>query len=270
MKRIAFLKWIFPLSIFWGLSFPLTKLVTHSVSPIIVGLVRVIVASVFFYLLSRGFSFGVKQVINALLNSAIFLIFLNLGVALSPNPGLVAIMVYTQPIFVLIIEWLTGSKVKIKGTIGVVLGVVGVISSVTLSFNLGIIMGLLAGISWAGGTVYYSRNLVKEDIVKLNAFMSAISIPFLALITPIDYYFNINPLSIALLIIIAILAQILGFYFWFNGVRELGSIYASVGSLLVPVMAYILSYIILGVVPTFSQIIGSIITLVGVYLALTS
>ncbi|MEM3270193.1 MAG: EamA family transporter, partial [Saccharolobus sp.] len=129
MQRIAFLKWIFPLSIFWGLSFPLTKLVTYSVSPIIVGLVRVIVASVFFYLLSRGFSFGVKQVINALLNSAIFLIFLNLGVALSPNPGLVAIMVYTQPIFVLIIEWLTGSKVKIKGTIGVVLGVVGVISS---------------------------------------------------------------------------------------------------------------------------------------------
>lgn len=272
MQRLvsSFIKWILPLSIFWGLSFPLTKIVSYSVSPMIISLVRVSVAGLFFYVLGRGFSIGFKQFINAVLNFILFLIFLNLGVFLSSNPGLVAVMIYTQPIFVLVIEWIMGSKVKIKGVIGVILGVIGVISSATLSFNLGLILGLLAGISWAGGTVYYSRYLAKEDLIKLNAFMALVSIPFLGLLTPLDYYFDFSIIVLGLLILLAILAQILGFFFWFNGIRELGSIYASSGSLLVPVMAYLLSFIILGVIPTISQIVGSIITLVGVYLTLTS
>ncbi|TRM97607.1 transporter, partial [Sulfolobus sp. E1] len=81
---------------------------------------------------------------------------------------------------------------------------------------------------------------------------------------------NYNLFSLILLVILALLAQVMGFYFWFNGVKELGSIYASSGALLVPVMAYVLSFLILKVIPTPVQIIGSIITLIGVYLTISS
>ncbi|TRM74426.1 transporter, partial [Sulfolobus sp. B5] len=237
MQRVivSFLRWILPLSVVWGLSFPLTKIITFSISPMIVSVARVAVGSIFFYLLGRGISIGIKQFINALLNFIIFLSFLNLGINFSPNPGLVAIMVYTQPVFVLLIEYFLGNRISTKGIIGVILGVIGVISSATLSFNLGLLFGIIASLSWAGGTIYYSRKLTNENLIKLNAFMTLISIPFLSALTPIDYYFNYNLFSLILLVILALLAQVMGFYFWFNGVKELGSIYASSGALLVPV-----------------------------------
>ena len=46
--------------------------------------------SVSFYLLGRGLSIGLNEFINGLLNFAIFLTLLS-------HPGLVAIMIYTQP-----------------------------------------------------------------------------------------------------------------------------------------------------------------------------
>ncbi|WP_338598616.1 DMT family transporter [Sulfolobus tengchongensis] len=272
MQRVilSFVKWIFPLSIFWGFAFPLTKIITYSVSPMVISVVRIGVASIFFLILGKGLSIGVRQFVNGLLNFAFFLILLNVGITLSPNPGLVAVMIYTQPIFVLIIERILGSNINIKGTIGIVLGVIGVISSATLSFDIGLIFGLSAGILWAGGTVYYSRYLARENVAKLNAFMTLTSLPFVSAFIPFDYYFRFSLITLALLLLLAITAQILGFYFWFNGVREIGSIYASSGALLVPVMAYLFSFAVLGVVPTLPQIIGSIITLIGVYLTITS
>jgi EamA-like transporter family. len=267
---ISFLRWIVPLSLFWGFAFPLTKIIAYSASPMIISAFRVGIAAIFFLTLGKGLSVGKKQFVNGLLNFAFFLILINLGIGLSTNPGLVAVMIYTQPIFVLIIERLLGYKITPKGIIGVVLGVIGVISSATLSFDIGLVFGLLAGILWAVGTIYYSRNLANENIAKLNAFMALTSVPIVLAFTPIDYYFKFSLVTLSLILLLAIIAQILGFYFWFNGVRELGTVYASTGSLLVPVMAYVTSFAVLGVIPTLFQIIGSVITLFGVYLTITS
>ncbi|QXJ35487.1 EamA family transporter [Saccharolobus shibatae] len=148
-----FIKWMIPVAIVWGLSYPLTKLITVYSSPMIVSVVRVAIGSVFFILLGKGLSLGVKQFINGLFNFVGLLTFLNLGVYFSSNPGLVAVMIYTQPLFILIIEMIMGTKVKMRGIIGIILGVIGVTASAFLSFNLGLLFGLLGGVIWAIGTV---------------------------------------------------------------------------------------------------------------------
>ncbi|QGA68598.1 DMT family transporter [Sulfolobus sp. E11-6] len=265
-----FIKWMIPVAIVWGLSYPLTKLITYYSSPMIVSVVRVAIASVFFIILGRGLSVGVKQFINGLFNFVGLLTFLNLGVYFSSNPGLVAVMIYTQPLFILLIEMFMGTRVKIKGIIGIILGVIGVTASAFLSFDLGLLFGILGGIVWAIGTVYYRRNLVKENLVKLNAFMSITSLPILLLLTPLGYHFSLSVINIGLLIALGLIAQVGGFYFWFNAVKYLGSVKASSGSLLVPIMAYVLSFAFFREIPTPIQIIGSAITLIGVYLTMTS
>ncbi|MCY0863022.1 MAG: DMT family transporter [Metallosphaera prunae] len=131
-------------------------------------------------------------------------------------------------------------------------------------------MALAGGISWAIGTVYYSRNLKGESIPKLNAFMSLVSLPVTLAMTPLDYYFTFTPLALVLLILLGILGQALGYILWFNALKEMGSIRASAGSLLVPIAAYILSFLTLGVIPSAGEAIGSIITLIGIYLTITS
>lgn len=268
--KLLFAKWMLPVAIVWGLSYPLTKLVTFYSSPMIVSATRVDIASIFFYALSRGLTVGFKQFINGLLNFVGLLTCLNLGVYFSPNPGLVAVMIYTQPLFVVVIESLLGNRVGLKGILGIILGVLGITVSAFLAFNLGLLIGLIGGLIWACGTVYYRRNLTKEDLVKLNAFMALTSLPILLALTPVDFHFELNLINVGLLVALALIAQVGGFYFWFNAVKYLGSVKASSGSLLVPVMAYVFSFVFFREIPTIIDIIGSAVTLIGVYLTMTS
>jgi len=267
---LLFLKWMIPVALLWGLAYPLTKLVSEYYSPMIISVARVAVALVFFYILGRGFAIGLKQFINGLLNFVGLLTFLNLGVSFSSNPGLVAVMIYTQPLFILVIESILGTKIRTRGIIGIILGVVGITASAFAHFDLGLMFGLIGGIVWAMGTVYYRRNLLKEDLVKLNASMALTSLPILLLLTPFSFQFTLSLSTIGLLVLLGLIAQVGGFYFWFNAVKYLGSVKASTGSLLVPVTAYVLSFAFFRTVPTLIEIIGSAITLIGVYLTMTS
>ncbi|AEB95110.1 protein of unknown function DUF6 transmembrane [Metallosphaera cuprina Ar-4] len=180
-------------------------------------------------------------------------------------------MIYTQPIFVILFERILGAKVPTRAIVGVILGVLGLTLSITsASLDFGILIALMGGISWAIGTVYYSRNLKSDDIAKLNAFMSLFSLPITLAITPLDFYFVFTPITLVLLITLGVLGQALGYIFWFNAIREMGSIKASAGSLLVPIAAYVLSFLTIGAVPSFGEALGSFITLCGIFITVTS
>ncbi|BCS93520.1 putative transporter in sor 3'region [Metallosphaera sp. J1] len=265
-------RWLGPLAIVWGLTYPLTKIVSADVSPLIITWVRFAVGALFFLIMS-GFkvSAGRKQLITAIFNFTIFMLCLNVGTSISSNPGLAALMIYTQPIFVIIFERMLGTTISTRSVVGIVLGILGLALSITsASLDVGILIALIGGISWAVGTVYYSRNLTGESVPKLNAFMSLVSLPVALAVTPLDYYFTFTPLTLALLIALGVLGQAVGYILWFNALKEMGSIRASAGSLLVPIAAYILSFLTLGVLPSLGEAVGSVITLIGIYLTITS
>lgn len=253
--------------IVWGLSFPLSKLALSFMSPFVLTFIRFLVGGTILLIYARGLVYGKKEIINAILNVAIFVILLNIAINFSSNPALTSVLVYTQPIFVIVIARLLGESVRLDQIIGVIVAFSGILISVdSTSFDLGSVMAIFAAILWAIGTIYYSKMKV-NNVIKLNAFMSLFSSIFVIPILPFSGYIKLNVYGILLAILVAFLAQSLGFILWFNGVRELGPSVASSVVILVPVSAYLFTFLILGKVPTTLEIVGSSLALLGVLIS---
>ncbi|BFI76299.1 DMT family transporter [Sulfurisphaera ohwakuensis] len=252
----------------WSSAYPLIKIALQYMSPIILAIIRLLVGGLILLIYGKGIIYGLKEFIGSLLNVAIFMILLNLGVLLSPNPALSATLIYTQPVFVAIFSYfIFKEKIGILKIFGIIIAISGaIIASGNLEVNIGALISLLGGITWAVGTIYYRKYLINEDVIRLNSFFSLSSVPVLVPLIPFQFYFKVSLEGIVVAIIIGITAQALGFIFWFSSVKSLGAFKASSISLLVPALSYFFSYIILGDMPTLIEMIGSFLVLFGVLL----
>ncbi|WP_238027184.1 DMT family transporter [Metallosphaera javensis (ex Hofmann et al. 2022)] len=256
------------LIIFWGSAFPIIKLALEFMSPFMIALIRVTVGGTLLFLFVRKLAYGVKESISALLNIGIFLILLNLGIQYSANPGLASTLIYTQPVFVLILSRLVlKERINLLQALGIVLAFTGVIASVGIgNFDLGSIIALLGGLTWAVGTIYYRIYLRDRDVLALNAYMSLFSGLFIAPVSLLEPRISPSLEGIGLTLLVSVTAQALGFILWFNAVKSIGPVKASTVVLLVPVSSYLFSYLLLGELPTLEEAVGSAITLLGVFL----
>ncbi|ABP94514.1 MULTISPECIES: DMT family transporter [Metallosphaera] len=256
------------LILFWGSAFPIIKITLQFMSPFIIALIRVTVGGTLLFLVVRKLAYGVKESISALLNIGIFLVLLNLGIQYSANPGLASTLIYTQPVFVLILSRLVlKERINLLQVLGIVLAFTGVIASVGLSnFDLGSVIALLGGLTWAVGTIYYRVYLRDRDVLALNAYMSLFSGLFLAPVSLVEPRFTPNLEGIGLALLVSVTAQALGFILWFNAVKSIGPVRASTIVLLVPVSSYLFSYLLLGEIPTLEEAVGSAVTLFGIFL----
>jgi len=85
-------------------------------------------------------------------------------------------------------------------------------------------------------------------ILALNSFMQTVDI------------------LIAYAILLTLIAQVFGYLSWFYSIKEIGPIRSGIFSLLVPVAAYLFSYLILGLHASFFTILGSSMVLIGIFL----
>ncbi|QGR20553.1 EamA family transporter [Stygiolobus azoricus] len=256
----------------WSSAYPLIKIALNYVSPILLAVIRLVTGGIILTVYGGGLSYGKKEMIGGLINVALFMLFLNFGVMLSVNPALSATLIYTQPIFLVILSAVfLGKKPTILQLLGTIIAISGAIYSAGITgFNLGSILSLIGGLIWAIGTLYYQVFLIEKDIIKLNSFMALFSALFLLPFTPINFYFKFNISGILVAVIIGITAQAIGFIAWFSSIKQLGPFLSSSLSLLVPAMSYLFSFIMLGEVPTFQQLLGTAIVLLGVFLTIIS
>jgi Integral membrane protein DUF6. len=256
----------------WSSAYPLIKIALDYVSPIVLAVIRLVTGGIILTVYGRGLSYGKKEMIGGLINVALFMLFLNFGVMLSVNPALSATLIYTQPIFLVILSAVfLSKKPSVFQLFGVIIAISGAIYSAGITgFNLGSIISLIGGLIWAIGTLYYQVFLIEKDVIKLNSFMALFSALFLLPFTPINFYFKFTISGILVAVIIGITAQAIGFIAWFNSIKQLGSFLSSSLSLLVPAMSYLFSFIMLDEVPTFQQLLGSAIVLLGVFLTIIS
>ena len=256
----------------WSSAYPLIKIALAYMSPIVLAIIRLAVGGFILAIYAKGFIYGIKEFIGAILNVSLFLILLNFGVMFSPNPALSATLIYTQPVFIVILNYFVfNEKVNLAKILGVIIAISGAIyASGSLKINLGALISIIGGFIWAVGTVFYRKFLINKDVVKLNSFMSLVSVPILFLFLPLNYYFKFSIEGILMAIILGITAQALGFIFWFISIKNLGSFKASVLSLFVPPFSYIFSYLILGAIPTVEEIVGSSLVLLGILLTFKS
>lgn len=256
----------------WSSAYPLIKIALDYISPIVLAVIRLVTGGIILTIYGRGLFYGRKEMIGGLINVALFMLFLNFGVMLSVNPALSATLIYTQPIFLVILSAVfLSKKPSVLQLLGVIIAISGAIYSAGITgFNLGSIISLIGGLIWAIGTLYYQVFLIEKDVVKLNSFMALFSALFLLPFTPINFYFKFTISGILVAVIIGITAQAIGFIAWFNSIKQLGSFLSSSLSLLVPAMSYLFSFIMLDEVPTFQQLLGSAIVLLGVFLTIIS
>ncbi len=256
----------------WSSAYPLIKIALDYVSPIVLAVIRLVTGGIILTVYGRGLSYGKKEMIGGLINVALFMLFLNFGIMLSVNPALSATLIYTQPIFLVILSAIfLSKKPSVLQLLGVIIAISGAIYSAGITgFNLGSIISLIGGLIWAIGTLYYQMFLIEKDVIKLNSFMALFSALFLLPFTPINFYFKFTISGILVAVLIGITAQAIGFIAWFNSIKQLGSFLSSSLSLLVPAMSYLFSFIMLDEVPTFQQLLGSAIVLLGVFLTIIS
>ncbi|BDC17178.1 EamA family transporter [Acidianus sp. HS-5] len=253
--------------IVWGLSFPLSKIALYFMSPFVLTFLRFTIGGLILAIYGKGIIYGKREAINAILNMGIFVILLNLAINYSKNPALASVLIYMQPIFVAVFTRIKGEEILLPQLIGIIISFIGIFISVdSVNFSIGSLIAIIAAILWAIGTLYYAK-LKDRNVVKLNAFMSLFSSLFVLPTIPFGFYFKPSAVGLALGVLVAIIAQALGFMFWFSSVKDLGATTASSIVILVPVSAYIFSFIILNQIPNIFQIMGSSLALIGVFIS---
>lgn len=256
-------------TIVWGIAFPISKIVLYFMSPMILSFMRFLIGALVLFTFSRKILINLKTIINSLLNIGIVITLLNFGLTITSDPAFASVLLYSQPIFVLILSYFyLNSKLSNLQKIGIIVAFFGLIIGVgSYEIDLGVILLLIAGFSWAAGTVYYRRNFSNENLIALTTTMCLISAIFDLPFLPVNFYFIPSLIAIILTIIIGILVQAIGWLLWFKSIDLIGPITTSLLSLLVPVFAYIFTLIILQQLPATLRILGSSLVIVGIFLS---
>lgn len=255
--------------VFWGLSWPLTKASLQYMSPCVLALFRFATGALVFSLLSRTFPRTPKVVFGALLNGVFFVTMVNFAVQACRNPALASSLVYTQPLFVVLFSvWFFRERLHALQIFGVFLGFSGIlIAAGSVHFDRGVVLAIASGFLWSLGILYYRKYLREEDLLAFNAALNVFSTLGLLFFLPFDARFSVSPQAFFWGFATACSAQVGGFFLWFLSLKTLGAVTSGTFSLLVPVVAYCFTYPILAQIPTPLQVLGSALTLSGVFLA---
>jgi len=264
------------LALVWGLAFPLTKEALDYASPMVISLFRVCFAAAILWPLSREASLDRDAIVGGLLNVGLFLVFLNLSVMYSTDPGLSSVLIYTEPIFLVILERVFMEKRLgtlrifglILGTSGMLLAVAGS-GPVSLEF-LGDVFGLMGGLSWAAGTAFYEVRLSRKPLLSTNASMNAASVPLLMLCSLVDFRLVVTPVSLTLLFAIALAVQVGGFLLFFKSISLIEPARASSVLMATPLVALISSWALFGMGLGIVGWVGAGLTILGVLIVIVA
>ena len=265
------------LAFLWGSTWSIMKIGLSFVSPLAFVLHRFIIASVtlspVLILLRKRIPKDTDTV-----SKLVFLSLINVSQLLVTNVGLLgessgvgAVLTYTQPLFVfcLAIPFLKEKVTAIK-LLGAIIGVVGVlilflgkISSFTLNSTFLMISGAFL---WAVTTVYYKKHLSHVDPFFTNFFqlsvgslsLAVLSLATHSLILPMEttYLWTVLYASVGSLVV--------GWTIWMILLKRGEATVLSGSIFIVPVVALLFGWQILGESIQMGSIVGSALVLGGV------
>lgn len=274
----TFLALLFIAMIFWGISWPISKILSSMHSPLVVAFARFFLVAVcilpVIFILKIKLSIKRSEipilVISIISNSSYSLVFfyaITLGSA-----GVAGVITTTlSPIMATLLSALIFRyKLSSREVLGLILGLISGIFFLHLSsldtllnkFNL---FFILAAFLWA--CVSLSVKKISLNPLAINFYTSLFSsILFIPFINFGDLKPLCEPYSLSLILIVAVLSTALGTTIYYKSIEVLGITKSAAFTLLVPFFALLLSWIILSEVPDFNTIIGGILALIAIYL----
>ncbi len=212
-------------------------------------------------------------VVLAIINAAC-MSFTNLGL-LSEKSGISSVITYTQPLFVFVFAFtLLGEKISATRLSGIILGFCGVSviyltrDSLTITFSYAILFLLLGAFLWAVTIIYYKKFLSHTNPVITNIITFTIGGLLISMFVASSEGFSFTTTGNYLLIILynAIGASTIAWTIWIYLIKEEQTITVSGSSLLVPMVALISGWILLGEIIDLTSVIGFVLVLAGVFL----
>ncbi len=190
-------------------------------------------------------------------------------------PGKTAVLIFTMPIWTLLIAWPV-LKERIRGkqwlaASSTLTGLVLIIEPWNMHTSLlSKILGLLAALSWAIGTVLVKRlrTKVKTDLLSLTAWQMLIgSVPLvlLALFVP-EHATNWTSAYIGILVFMAVVSTALCWWLWITILDRVPAWEASLSVLGTPVVAIISSRLVLKEEFNASELTGIVLIASGLAL----
>ena len=190
--------------------------------------------------------------------------------------GISAVLNYTQPLFVFLLSILflnsKPSRVSLAGGLTGFLGVAVLSLGETRSFGeiawYPIALLITGAFFWAVTIVYYKKKLTHVDPTSINALQQVMSI---IVVTPIALRTEgpSLPLSLSyalMLLYLAVFGSAIAQNLWFWLLKEEDVTVVASSTFLIPLIAVVLGWLILGERLTMAPIIGIILILSGIYL----
>jgi drug/metabolite transporter (DMT)-like permease len=177
----------------------------------------------------------------------------------------VAIIAYTMPIWtILLARPILGERLNLARTAGLILCIAGMS---VLIYPLagsgipgGILLALGAAVTWAAGTVYVKWAQIDGDPNAVTAWQLIIAFLSIAIWVPIFegslHVWPVHWKSLFALVFTGLVGSGIAYYLWFESVRQLPAMTASLGVLSVPAIGVVASMIILGEQPTITDFVG--------------
>lgn len=271
--------------IVWGTTFVSTKvLIGYGLSPSEILIYRFLLAyiGIWFVCPKKLFAKSVRDellfVAAGLCGGSLYFVFENtaLQITLASN---VSLIICTSPIFTAFLSYLMYRKEKLKaslifGSLTALLGVGLVVfnGSFILQINpLGDILTILSALSWA----FYGIVLRKVNgrystlFITRKVFIYGIitMLPFLASPSSLHPELLVQPVIIANLLFLGLIASLLCFIAWNTAVKELGIVQTSNYIYFVPLVTLLTSAIVIDEHITLVALLGSVFILFGVYVA---
>ena len=207
---------------------------------------------------------GVHLVVAGSLNVASFTLF-SAFAQLATTTSRVAVLTYTMPIWAALLARLVlGERLNVTRGLALLLCAVGLsvlISPLIGTSDLtGLALALATAVSWAAGTVYLKWARIDADPMAIAAWQVlvalVITVAGLLLFEGSPHLWPIHPLAFWAMVFSGLVGSAFAYLLWFEIVRRLPAMTASLGVLSAPVIGVIASVLVLGERPTISDIAG--------------
>jgi drug/metabolite transporter (DMT)-like permease len=265
------------LSVLWGGSFFFNGVALRELSPLTLVFLRVALAAVMLLPVLRAYGIGLPATFAAwrpyfaigLLNNVLPFSLIVTGQVYIPS-GLASILNATTPLFTVLVMAAAGDeKLLMRRVLGVLTGLIGVIilRGHNLGFGtgegVGILLCLLAAFSYGLAALYARRRLSDSPPLATATFQllaSSLMMAVIAATVERPWQLPMPGLTTWLAMIgLAALSTALAYIVFFQILRRSGSTNVMLVTLLIPVTAILLGYLVLGEQISRHEILGALV-----------
>lgn len=283
------------LALIWGLNWPAVRVILSWWSPWTLRAVGLGLAALVLFLLAHRRRDGLRvhrsQIPRLVMSSLLTIVGFNLSTAfaqLAGSTSRAAIVTFTMPVWtVLFAWWALDERPNRRRSLALLTGIAGLLlllwplvaQRVSL---LGPMFALLAGISWAAGTVFVKRFPIDAAPLPstawqllIGALCAAIGGLLAALLVPAPQaahepvFLPASPFWFwSALLFHVVLANALAYVLWFDVVTRLPAGVAAMGTLMVPIVGVGSAMLIFGERPSSADLLGFALILTAATLSL--